>query len=69
MAFDWKKMLIVLGIPAILIYASVQVFPPMLTPFLGPIAGQYTGAVASILTIMGVLWFYKRYIAKKSTEI
>jgi len=66
MAFDWKKFVMVFAFPALLIYGAVMVFPPILSPLIGPLAGQYTGAAASILTITGVLYVYKKFVAKKT---
>lgn len=64
MKFNFKKFAMVFVLPAVLIYAGITYVPSMLIPYLG-VAGQYAGAVASVVVITGVLYIYKKYISKK----
>lgn len=71
MAFNmasFKKFAMYFILPALLVYGAIQVFPAMLAPYIGQVAGQWTGAVCGVVVITAVLWVYKKLNIAKRME-
>jgi hypothetical protein len=63
MGVNFKKFLLDYGLFAIIIVAMLALLPPVLTPMLGSVLGQYTSYIITAIIAMAALWIHR--VAKK----